>query len=354
MVRDDERKVRRLLASGLLGGWIALAVPAALAKQPICGLVAMGSMTFLPQQTEPDNRMEELAAHPGVYAAAVIIVTWKQLEPSQGRLDTSEIDRALAAIARYNAANPGRHVVGKLRVFAGAHAPDWALALGGPPVQTQFRQVPITIGRFWTAPYRAAWADLQRRLAARYDGDPRIGEVAISSCSTHSAEPFHARVTPPSALAALKEAGYSDDAERACIMGALDDYAAWKTTPLDFTVSTFLATDSGHPRADREFPVHVLEAFRARYGGRAVIATHGLDEDLPASKRDLYEEEKRMGPPMEFQTVSPHVDFDGAIRTGLGLGATEIELWDSAEAGGQARFTAAELAQWSQGFSCQR
>ncbi len=353
MVRDDPRRGSYLFA-GLLAAGIVLAVPAALAKQPICGLVAMGSMTFLPQQTEPDNRMEELFAHQGAYSAAVIIVTWRQLEAVQGRLDTSEIDRALAAIGRYNIAVPARPVVGKLRVFAGAHAPDWALALGGPPIQTQFRQEPITIGRFWSAPYRAAWADLQRRLAARYDADPRIAEVAISSCSTHSAEPFHARVTPPSALAALREAGYSDDAERSCIMGALDDYAPWKTTPLDFTVSTFLATDSGHPRVDRVFPVQVLEAFRARYGGRAVIATHGLDEDLPASKRDLYEEEKRLGPPMEFQTVSPHVDFDGAVRTGLELGATEIELWDSVDAGGQARFTEAELLQWAPGFSCRR
>ena len=98
--------------------------------------------------------------------------------------------------------------------------------------------------------------------------------------------------------------------------------------------------------------MQVLQAFRDRYGSRAVIATHGLDEDLPASKLDLYEGERRLGPPMEFQTVSPRVDFDGAVRTGLGLGASEIELWDSVDAGGQARYSAADLARWSTGFAC--
>ncbi len=108
---------------------------AAAAKMPLRGLVSMGSEDFVTRAGGiPDNGMEEINAHPAVYAGAVINLTWAQLEPSEGTFDDSAIDAALATIAAYNAKYPSTPVVAKLRVFAGQHVPAWVMAAAGGPI----------------------------------------------------------------------------------------------------------------------------------------------------------------------------------------------------------------------------
>ena len=45
----------------------------------------------------PDNTMAELNAHPDIYVAAVINVTWEQLEHTEGTFDFSSIEAAIAS-----------------------------------------------------------------------------------------------------------------------------------------------------------------------------------------------------------------------------------------------------------------
>lgn len=231
-------------AAPLPGGRAAAQFVAGGFKPPLCGLVAMGPLRFLVAGGPPDNSLREVTAHPGLYAGAVLNVTWAELEPGRGRFDFATIDRGLARVAADNAAgNAGPALRAKLRVFAGRAAPDWVKAMSGGMTTVQGTRFTMEVPRFWTAPYRQAWQELQQALATRYDADPRLAEVAVSSCATLSDEPFVLPATQ-AGIAALHQAGFTDAAYRACLAGAIEDYAPWRRTALDYTFAPFRDTDS--------------------------------------------------------------------------------------------------------------
>jgi hypothetical protein len=316
------------------------------AKAPIHGLVTMGRLAFVTDPSlQPDNSLREANTHAGVYAGAVILATWAQLEPARGQYDFSAIETGLASLRAYNARNKAAPLAGKLRVFGGALAPDWVKQLDGGPVTITERGRSMQLGHFWSPPYRAAWTELQQALAARYDANPLIQEVAISSCAAASAEPFVIPLTAAN-LPALTTAGYTDAAMQQCLMGAIDDYAAWKTTAIDYTFNPFRTIATGHPRPLPAFTEQVMEAFRQRLGARGVIANHGLTPDIAPRVQGVIDDMHRLGPPIEFQTLSPNLDWDAVLHTAEGIGATEMEIWDSRDAGGNAPVTMDELRHW--------
>ncbi len=320
-------------------------------KKPICGLLTMGDLGFL-RGGAAANTFKEANVHSGVYAGVVILAQWKQLESERGKFDFSMIEDALANIRKYNAANPKKPLVGKLRVFAALGTPEWVKTLDGEPFTMTDKRGTTTMGHFWAKGYGDAWRELQAALAARYDSDPLMGEVAVSSCSSTTAEPFIIFLTPEN-MPALHKAGYSDAAMKSCLMRAIDDYAVWKNTPLDYTFNEFRNSDSGRPVVDPEFAPKVMEAFRAKYGSRGVIANHGLNVQLRPGAVRTYEVIKKLGPPIEFQTVAPNVDWNPTVAKGLTYRPTEIETWNSREAGGPADYTMADLEKWNAAMGCQ-
>ncbi len=330
---------------------MALVLCAAAPKAPLCGLVATGRVHFQKTGADPDNSLKEPNAHPGIYVGAVIMAKWSQLQPTGRGLDTAAIDAGLAAVRRYNAAHPGTPLAAKLRIFAGPSAPAWAKSAGGAPVAVTIDDAPAQIGRFWTVPYRAAWRQLQQSLAARYDADPLVAEIAASSCAVATAEPFGLRVFTDSA-AALHAAGFTDAAYKSCLLGVADDYTAWQHTPIDYTFGIFHDTDSGTAVRDPQFTVQAMKTWRASLSGRGILATHGLRAPLPAGLQPIYQTMQALGPPIAFQTLQPRIDLDAAVRAGLAYHATEIEMWDTADAGGPAQVTRPMLQAWSAGFAC--
>lgn len=329
---------------------------AASAKPVLRGLVTMGRSSQSPS-TPPANDFAELAAHPAVYSGAVVDLFWSQLEPSQGEFDDSAIDAALAALTRYNAQYPAAPVVAKLRIFAGVGTPAWVIAATGAVTATDDQGQNFTAAKFWTTQYQGYWRGLQEHLAQRYDGQAMVGEVAISSCSSITAEPF---IVPhnATALTALHAAGYTDAQDRACLAAAVQDYAAWQTTPLDYTFNTFFTTDAQPGADDPAFTIQVMDAFRAALGTRAVLANHGLQAPLKpgavpiyAEFTNLYDQAAGHAPPMlsplEFQTFSPTTDWPSAVALALTYHPTEIEVWDTVAAGGQAPLTQAQLQMWA-------
>lgn len=322
-------------------------------KPVLKGLVTQGPSVL---NTPPANNFEELNAHPGVYSAAVIQATWAQLEPSQGVFDDSVITTALAKLATYNNSNSGAPVVGKLRVFAGVGTPQWVINATGAVTVTTSNGTG-TAGEFWTPQYRTFWQGLQNHLAAVFDTNAMIGEVAITSCSTLTAEPF---IIPnnTSAIATLHAAGYTDALGMACLSNAPADYAAWTQTPLDYTFNTFSATDSGFAVANATFPMQLMASFRTSLGLRAVVANHGLQTVLTTDASTVYPEFTALYTqaaaatpatisPLEFQTYSPSVDWPSTIALGLTYHPTEIEIWDTTSAGGSAPLTQAQLSGWA-------
>ncbi|MGC8519023.1 MAG: InlB B-repeat-containing protein [Steroidobacteraceae bacterium] len=332
------------------------AQPPPTAKPTLIGLVTMGSQTFLTNGTLPQNRLLEANAHPGVYVAAVIEVTWSQLEPQPGVFDDSAIDAALQNIATYNAQYPATPLVGKLRVFAGPNVPAWVLQQVGMVTLTDSNGSSAVFPDFWTPAYSALWTQLQQHLASVYDTNPLIGEVAISVCSSITAEPF---VVPGDAASqqALTSAGYTGAQMQACLMNAPGDYAAWQRTPLDYTFNPTSFAGAGSGSA---FAIQVMQQFRQALGTRAVLANHDLDDPILSTEAQDYAEFQALeaqaraaSPPMlsplEFQTAGQSVDWPTVIPFAISTyRPTEIEIWNStAVPGGLAPITLTELQQWS-------
>ncbi|HZB90328.1 MAG TPA: hypothetical protein VE397_02730, partial [Stellaceae bacterium] len=257
-----------ILLAGMaaLRGGEAAAQPAL--KPALQGLVSMGNIAFHRRDGGvPDNSLADLLARPGIFAGVVVNVTWAELEPAPGRLDAGAIDQPLAAVRAYNAKYPATPLAVHLRVWGGPNAPDWAKRLGGAPVSVLHLDMPITIGRFWTAPYRDAWRSLQERLARKYDSEPLIREVSNTSCASITDEPFLLPADPLS-LQHLIEAGFDSDAERDCLAQSAKDYALWRTTRIDYYFNPFRGIVGGRPQVEPEVALAIMHQWREQLGPR--------------------------------------------------------------------------------------
>ena len=331
-------------------------------KSPLFGLVTMGSESWLAAGSLPQNRLLEANAHPGVYVAAVIQATWSQLEPQPGVFDDSVINDALQNIATYNATYPATPLVGKLRIFAGPNTPAWVMQQVGSVTLTDSTGNSAAFPDYWVPQYSALWTQLQNHLAAVYDNNPLMGEVAITACSSIDAEPFitgFAADTP-----ALLAAGYTDAQMEQCLSNAPQDYAAWRNTPLDYTFDPlYLRTTPSQPQGNSTiFTLQVMQAFRAALGTRAVVATHSLNDPLSNADlqpiynefQSLYNAAQSSSPatesPLEFQTTVPTINWPVVIPFGITTyHPTEVEIWNTTAIGqgGLAPITMSELQQWA-------
>jgi hypothetical protein len=284
------------------------------------------------------------------------------LEPQPGVFDDSVIDAALQNIEAYNANYPATPLVGKLRIFAGPNTPAWVMQQVGTVTLTDAAGQSALFPDYWTAQYSVLWRELQNHLAAVYDSNALIGEVAITACASIDAEPFitgFAANTP-----VLLAAGYTDAQMEQCLSNAAQDYSAWKQTPLDFTFNPlYLRTAASQPQGDSStFTLQVMQAIRAALGTRAVEATHNLNDPLLNSDQQpvydefqsLYSAAQSSSPPtlspLEFQTSGPTVDWPVVIPFGITTyHPTEIEIWNTTATGqgGLAPITLSELQQWA-------
>ena len=108
-------------------------------------------------------------------------VNWSDLQATNGgALNTSQID---TAISNAISAGYGWNII--VRVMLGESAPSWAMTLDGPAI-TNSASTPV--GRWWTANYTAAVANLFQQLQAKYD-DPgnlivqfELGQTMTAYC----------------------------------------------------------------------------------------------------------------------------------------------------------------------------
>jgi len=314
-------------------------------KPPIRGLVSMGAFRFLSNESDPVNTLEPLNAKAGIFGGIVIIATWKQLQPTPSSevADNDAIDRALADVRAYNAANPGKPLAVKLRVWGGIMAPEWAMHLGGSgPIHVVHNGKPRTLGHFWTPAYRHAWARLQEKLAAKYDSVPLIREVSVTQCMSFTAEPFFLP-TEPTVKNPLLAAGYHDAAHKQCLENAVADYAPWKASRLVLSLNPFYGLRG---KGDPAFTEQVMHKCRQEVGRRCVFDNHDLDVDPPKTLLPIYAAMRKMGPEIEFQTLhETPKNFEGTIRKGVSLGASSIELWQDYQ--GFPLVPAASLKRWA-------
>ena len=89
-----------------------------------------------------------------------------------------------------------------------------------------------------------------------------------------------------------------------------------------------------------------MKTFKNRYGERAVLSNHGLQENLTSGALTIYQTFLELGGAIATQTKSPHDLSDETFRIGLQYGVSEFEIWDSRDAGGFADFGMNDLQRW--------
>jgi hypothetical protein len=324
-------------------------------KPILIGLIDMQTIAWHNQDDgEPTFSIENVAHFPGLFGGIVVNATWKEMQPEpRGHVDFSRIDAALAQVRRYNVANAAAPLGVNIRIFAGNQAPGWAKQIDGGPV-TIFRNpqgchtgpCPTTIGKVWNPEYIAAWRAFQQQVAAQYDAEPLIRAVSITSCATQTDEPFVPSIDPQ-ARANLVAAGYTDAAGEACLIGAIEDYSAWKRTPIHFPINSFNritheAGGRGRGRGNRggnrgggdsDFAEAVMRACRKALGERCVLANHGLGAEMPEQIASIVQEISDIGGPIHYQTESPPRmgGWQTVIAAGIRYHASAIELWPDAK-----------------------
>jgi hypothetical protein len=265
-------------------------------KGPIRGLVSMGAYHFVGSGGDPVNTLEPLNAKAGIFGGLVVIASWKQLQPTPNSEigDGNVIDQALAQVRAYNERNPHKPLAVKLRVWGGFEAPDWAKHIGGAPIATVHKNKHRTVGRFWSPAYRHAWAQLQERLAARFDTRPLIKEVAITQCMSYTAEPFFVPIED-TVMKQLRANGFTDAAYKECLAHSVADYAPWKESRLVLSVNP-LRTALGQGPGDPAFTERVMHNCREAIGRRCVFDNHDLDTNLARPLYRIYAYMKQLAP----------------------------------------------------------
>lgn len=219
-------------------------------------------------------------------------------------LVTTRLDQALREVRRYNRAHPDAPLGVKLRIYSGNQAPLWAKKLDGGPIRIKrnkqgcrVKPCKIKIGKVWDPVYIAAWRDFQAQLAKRYDWDPLIRSVAITSCAMETDEPF---VMP---LHQKIPEGYTDKAGKACLRGAVDDYAGWKRTAIDYTVNPFfeLQTQVDNVR----FSIDIMNRCRTALGNRCELGNHSISNDLMPNDEEVVQAISDRRGPIHYQTEGP-------------------------------------------------
>ena len=294
----------------------------------------------------PTFTLDNVSKFPGLFGGIVLNATWAEMQPERGgALTTARLDQALKEVRQYNAANPTAPLGVKLRIFAGNQAPAWAKAIAGGPLTIQRNpqgcpsgNCPITIGKVWNPPYIAAWRAFQGLAAAHYDPLPLIRSVAITSCTMQTDEPFVMPVGQPA------PAGYTDAAGRACLRGAVDDYAAWRRTPIDLTVNVFSQIQAGG--IDMNFSVSVMDACRAKLGRRCELGNHAFASNMRPANVKIVAAIAARGGPIHYQTEGPKApgfDLTATVQAARRYNATALELWPDAKFGGFTTLTVAEM-----------
>lgn len=322
------------------------------ASAAVPALLVLGVMTFAPAHADAvslkpvaagtmDRNGPAGSASAATVNAFVISVSWADIQPTQdpgtdhgGALNTAAIDSALAT-----AASTSQTV--RLRLLGGINAPDWLKTMDGPAMKwydSSGGGLLGTLGRFWADDYGDAYDDLMTKLAALYDADPRLQEVAITRCTTQFAEPFLRQYGNVNNLNALKANGYTVAADKACQSQEIATHArVWQHTRSSLAFSPFQqVNDTTFAKAgnsvNESYTESVLTECRAALGLRCVLGNNSLDSTDGMSANDpytsLYQAMKAAGGPIYFQTTTNAKigDWRKALQRAVDFGADSVEL----------------------------
>ena len=352
-------------------------------KKFIVGLLDLGQTNF-PSASTPANTLYYACNVSPAINGLVVNDNWADLQPGGENtpIMTRNIDAALAAVAAYNASNPAHPVGVRLRVMGGIDAPGWAKDIGGPipicdasgstPPPTPFPTPPgatptpsptgptpcpaefvRTAGAYWTEPYQQAWSNVQHQLAAKYDGNPLIAEVSVTSCVSFGDEEFLSPIDEWT-TDNLNQFGYTNEAFEACLMQALDAYSGWRRTIIDDIFNPFYMITFHSPILtwDVGFTEALMQNCVSSLGSRCLLDNQELGKFTPAPSggptappnvQNLFamwsymESLHEQGVMVTFQTTSPgnllhtwgsnDAGWNAVVQLARQFGAGSLELW---------------------------
>jgi hypothetical protein len=333
-------------------------------KTQIVGLVDKGSEGPYHQGVPfPTADPDEIAPDASAFSGVVVNESWAQLETARGHYTFGPLNKSLDAVEAYNRGHPHHALRVKLRIWGGFSAPEWAKTIAGPEVIFNTPTVHgQTTGEWWKHAYGVAWSDFQHALAAKYDPDPLIGSVAVTSCATLTAEPFTFSPSPVLTAELLGD-GWSSAAQEECLSNAFSDYAGWQDTPIDYAVNAFSALAPGarfyHP--DPTFSDEILTrcaTLRSQVHRSCILSNHALTAgsgSATSRQASVYEtiqtlyrrEHGKIA--VDFQTNSPD-NFGGcqAIDIAVAHHAESVELWPASPIfAGFSAYTPSTLYGWA-------
>ncbi len=158
----------------------------------------------------------------------IIEAAWNVVEPTQGAFVTTRIDKAVAAVRKWNAANPNNQRGLRLRITAGFNTPAWALNLGGPAMHLCSQSGTCgSVPRWWTAPVEAAYQAFTARLAAYVNPMPEVREVTVGLTMVRFGEVMVRFPTAGGNAAAYSAAGYTEALDIAAMKAEINDGKAF-------------------------------------------------------------------------------------------------------------------------------
>ena len=178
----------------------------------------------------------------------------------------------------------------RLRFMAGIHAPQWVKDHSGGCVLIEPDSGNGGSGcapRFWTDAFHADYVALMQAVAARYEADPQLVEVANSECTTIFAEPFILGANSTS-IDRLWQAGYTKQGHDTCLRRSTSAMMSlFPTTRVSLAGHTkwqFIVQGAGGPgdgafAASWEDERRILNDLSSAYGSRLILDDHGLGPD---------------------------------------------------------------------------
>jgi hypothetical protein len=287
-----------------------------------------------PVQGLLDREHFPAAGYTGAVRAFVVNTTWASLQPtSDGPIvRPNDIDRAIE-----QARSSGMTL--KLRVRAGIDAPAWAKRIGGPPIPMYYTRSTVkkagqlagTIGRFWDPQYGAAYADLQTKLAALYDGVPEVRQTGVTRCGTIFTETFLRNTRDARNARALLAGGFSRAADERCHNEQLTAHLVWQRTHSGIAFNPYqVIQPDGSKTVDLAYTLAQMDHCRAVLGMRCVLENYSLssrrlcDPDHEA----MHAKMRQLGPPYDFQTATASKigSYRQVLDWAVSFGASSVEL----------------------------
>lgn len=258
----------------------------------------------------------------------VVSTTWAELQPAEHGpiVHPNEVDRAIA-----QAREAGMHL--KLRVRAGVDSPAWAKSLDGAPVTVYSPDSNrgMTIGRFWTERYGAAYAELQEKLAALYDDVPEVRETIVTRCQTVYSETYLRQGNDGRSMPNLMRAGLTLEADKRCHDEQMDAHRVWVHTRSGIAFSPYQAMQpDGDSKLDEAYTEEQMVRCRTVLGERCSLENNSIRASGPrtAAAAEMFQKMKSMGGAISLQTATYRRigDYRTALAWCVGVGALSVEL----------------------------